>query len=43
MGGHEIYPQLRIDSFGRGQIIIKENETLLGGADPRADSTVAVW
>lgn len=41
--GHEIHPQLRSDTFGRGQIIIKKNNTLLGASDPRADSTVAVW
>ncbi len=41
--GHEIYPQVERGSFGRGQIIIKDNETLIGGTDPRADSAVAAW
>jgi len=41
--GHELYPQVERGSFGRGQIIIKDNETLIGGTDPRADSTVVAW
>ena len=41
--GHEIHPQMREDSFGRGQIIIREGNTLIGGTDSRADSSVVAW
>lgn len=41
--GHEIHLLIRSGDFGRGQIIIKQNKSLLGGTDKRADSTVAAW
>lgn len=41
--GHDINPMLSYGSFGRGQMIIRKDKTLIGAADKRADSTVAVW
>lgn len=41
--GHEIRPQTMYGNFGRGQIIVKKGESLIGGTDKRADSTVAAW
>ncbi|WP_048601785.1 gamma-glutamyltransferase family protein [Rubeoparvulum massiliense] len=43
--GHEIIPTLDGDSFGRGQIILRDPVTgiLMGGTEPRCDSTIALW
>ena len=41
--GHEIQSLIRRGVFGRGQIIIKEGDALIGGTEKRADSTVAAW
>ncbi len=42
--GHDIRYTLLPDSFGRGQIIWRdENGVLCGGTEPRGDGTVAVW
>ncbi|RYM05509.1 gamma-glutamyltransferase family protein [Sporolactobacillus sp. THM7-7] len=43
--GHEIKVILQPDTFGRGQIIYRNDDTgvLIGGSEPRADGTVAAW
>lgn len=41
--GHEINPLIRSGNFGRGQIIIRKGQTLIGGTEKRADSAVAAW
>jgi len=42
--GHEIKVQEDFTSFGRGQIIIRdENGVLTGATEPRTDGCVAVW
>jgi gamma-glutamyltranspeptidase/glutathione hydrolase len=43
--GHDIRISLEASSFGRGQIIWKDEKTgvLCGGTDSRADGTVAAW
>lgn len=43
--GHEIEMSLDSGSFGRGQIIWRDQQTgtLFGGTDPRTDGHVAVW
>lgn len=41
--GHDIKYSKDIGSFGRGQIILRENETLIGATEPRADGIVAAW
>lgn len=42
--GHHIVPELGNSSFGRGQIIVRqENGTLIGGTESRADSNIACW
>ena len=41
--GHEIHPQVTSGTFGRGQIILRHNNTLIGATEKRTDSTVAVW
>lgn len=42
--GHEIELSHEAGAFGRGQIIIRqENGVLVGGTEPRADGHIAVW
>lgn len=42
--GHDIKVNPNSGSFGRGQIIWRqENGALVGGTEPRTDGTVAVW
>lgn len=42
--GHEVSVELNKGQFGRGQIILKnENDVLIGGTEPRTDGTVAAW
>ncbi|GEN49511.1 gamma-glutamyltransferase family protein [Alkalibacterium pelagium] len=42
--GHDIEVTLEKGQFGRGQIILRnENGVLIGGTEPRTDGTVAVW
>jgi len=42
--GHEVEVHDKGSSFGRGQIIIKNQEnTFFGGTDPRADGAVCSW
>jgi gamma-glutamyltranspeptidase/glutathione hydrolase len=42
--GHEVKIQPNLNSFGRGQIIIRTEEgTLIGGTEPRTDGHIAVW
>ncbi len=42
--GHEITYQQDQGSFGRGQMIIRdESGTLCGATEPRTDGTIAVW
>ncbi len=43
--GHQIKIALESDSFGRGQIILRDPESnvLIGGAEPRTDAHIAAW
>lgn len=42
--GHDIEVTLEKGQFGRGQIILRnENGVLIGGTEPRTDGTVAAW
>lgn len=41
--GHEVEYSDDVGSFGRGQIILKNGRTLMGGTEPRADGIVAPW
>lgn len=42
--GHDVRVQLNAGSFGRGQIIWRNDQGILcGGTEPRADGTVAAW
>lgn len=42
--GHQIEVELDSSSFGRGQIIFKDdNGMLMGGTEPRADGGIAAW
>ena len=42
--GHDIEVTLEKGQFGRGQIILRnENGVLIGGTEPRTDGMVAVW
>ena len=42
--GHDIRIQLDNTSFGRGQIILRNDEgVFVGGTESRADSSIAVW
>ena len=41
--GHEIKYSEDIGSFGRGQIILREDETFIGGTESRADSNISSW
>ena len=42
--GHEVGREPDTSIFGRGQIILRdENGVLVGATEPRADGTVAVW
>ncbi|MCC5889399.1 MAG: gamma-glutamyltransferase family protein [Alkalibacterium sp.] len=41
--GHEISVELNKGQFGRGQIIIKNGEALVGGTEPRTDGSVVAW
>ncbi len=41
--GHRIESTLNKGGFGRGQIIWKEDDALVGGTEPRADGKVACW
>ncbi len=42
--GHDIKVEVDTIDFGRGQIIWKmEDETLVGGTEPRTDGTIAAW
>lgn len=40
---HDVRYSKDIGSFGRGQIIIKNGETYIGGTEKRADGHIAVW
>ena len=42
--GHQIRMELDSTSFGRGQVILRrENGVLVGGTEPRTDSSIACW
>jgi len=41
--GHDIQPSLNTGLFGRGQIIWRGNDVLIGGTESRADSIIAGW
>lgn len=42
--GHDITIPVNSLEFGRGQIILRDDEgTLCGATEPRTDGTVAVW
>ncbi len=43
--GHHISVLSNYGSFGRGQIIIRDNDkkTYIGGTEKRADGTIAIW
>lgn len=43
--GHDIQIQLEPNSFGRGQIILRDSETgvLIGGTESRTDGAIASW
>jgi gamma-glutamyltranspeptidase/glutathione hydrolase len=42
--GHDIQIQIENSSFGRGQIILRnEDGILIGGTEPRADGAIGVW
>lgn len=42
--GHDIVPILDSSTFGRGEIIWRnENGVLCGGTEPRTDGTIAAW
>ncbi len=41
--GHGVAWAKDSGSFGRGQIILKRNETLIGATEPRTDGMVAAW
>jgi gamma-glutamyltranspeptidase/glutathione hydrolase len=42
--GHEVIMTDDFISFGRGQIILRDdNGVLMGATEPRADGTVAAW
>ncbi len=42
--GHQVEEAIDSLSFGRGQIIMKDdNNVLIGASEPRADGTVAAW
>ncbi len=41
--GHEVNWALEPDGFGRGQIIWKDGDVLVGGSEPRADGCISCW
>lgn len=41
--GHEITVTEENTGYGRGQIILKAGDVLVGGTESRVDGTVAVW
>lgn len=41
--GHDIQYSKDIDSFGRGQIIVKDGNKYIGGTEKRADGHIAAW
>lgn len=42
--GHEIEVAKESGSFGRGQIIWRDEDgSLCGGTEPRADGSIAAW
>ena len=41
--GHEICSLIGTGNFGRGQIILRQGDALIGGTEKRADSAVAAW
>jgi gamma-glutamyltranspeptidase/glutathione hydrolase len=41
--GHDIEYSLDVGSFGRGEIIMKNGDTYIGGTEKRADGHIAVW
>ena len=42
--GHNVRRPIETDFFGRGQIILKNDEgVMVGGTEPRTDSSIAVW
>jgi gamma-glutamyltranspeptidase/glutathione hydrolase len=42
--GHDIMPLLDTSTFGRGEIIWRNDEGILcGGTEPRTDGTIAAW
>ena len=41
--GHDIRYSKDIGSFGRGQIILRDIKTYIGGTEKRADGHIAVW
>lgn len=41
--GHRIEYSTNTPSFGRGQVILRENDVYVGGTEKRADGHIAVW
>jgi gamma-glutamyltranspeptidase/glutathione hydrolase len=42
--GHDVVVKDDIQTYGRGQIIWRDDQgTLMGGTEPRADGCVAAW
>jgi len=41
--GHEISVTEENTGYGRGQIILRAGDALVGGTESRVDGTVAVW
>ena len=42
--GHQVRTELSNHAFGRGQMIVRlENGTLVGGTEPRTDSSIACF
>lgn len=41
--GHDIQYSLHSGGFGKGQIIWREDGSLVGGSEPRTDGQIAVW
>ncbi|MCV4600791.1 gamma-glutamyltransferase family protein, partial [Escherichia coli] len=41
--GHQVVIQPEAGLFGRGQIILRQGETLVAGSEPRADGQALAW
>jgi gamma-glutamyltranspeptidase/glutathione hydrolase len=41
--GHEVSFSLETPAFGRGQIILRQNGSLVGATEGRTDSNIACW